>query len=179
MDVSLILYAEHEYNASTFTARVVVSTLVRPALGHHRRHRRAQGPAARRRQRSRDGSARGSRHGRAGRGLDSRRTGQEATHHGLRPSRLQDRRPAGRLPADAVPANWPTETGNQDMEAMADMIETHRAQRKEAAAEPRLAQRPALPLHGPGRRSVHAAVRAQPRRRLELPTSSSSSTTTA
>jgi 2-methylcitrate synthase/citrate synthase II len=27
MDVSLILYAEHEYNASTFTARVIVSTL--------------------------------------------------------------------------------------------------------------------------------------------------------
>jgi citrate synthase len=27
MDVSLILYAEHEYNASTFTARVVVSTM--------------------------------------------------------------------------------------------------------------------------------------------------------
>jgi citrate synthase len=27
MDVSLILYAEHEYNASTFAARVVVSTL--------------------------------------------------------------------------------------------------------------------------------------------------------
>jgi citrate synthase len=27
MDVSLILYAEHEYNASTFTARVVASTL--------------------------------------------------------------------------------------------------------------------------------------------------------
>ena len=27
MDVSLILYAEHEYNASTFAARVIVSTL--------------------------------------------------------------------------------------------------------------------------------------------------------
>jgi citrate synthase len=27
MDVSLILYAEHEFNASTFTARVIVSTL--------------------------------------------------------------------------------------------------------------------------------------------------------
>src|ERR1700749_3077668 len=26
MDVSLILYAEHEYNASTFTARVIAST---------------------------------------------------------------------------------------------------------------------------------------------------------
>jgi 2-methylcitrate synthase len=27
MDVSLILYAEHEWNASTFTARVIASTL--------------------------------------------------------------------------------------------------------------------------------------------------------
>ncbi len=27
MDVSLILYAEHEFNASTFAARVIVSTL--------------------------------------------------------------------------------------------------------------------------------------------------------
>ena len=27
MDVSLILYAEHEFNASTFTARIVASTL--------------------------------------------------------------------------------------------------------------------------------------------------------
>eukprot|EP00339_Tiarina_fusa_P016981 CAMPEP_0117014598 /NCGR_PEP_ID=MMETSP0472-20121206/11812_1 /TAXON_ID=693140 ORGANISM="Tiarina fusus, Strain LIS" /NCGR_SAMPLE_ID=MMETSP0472 /ASSEMBLY_ACC=CAM_ASM_000603 /LENGTH=58 /DNA_ID=CAMNT_0004718195 /DNA_START=498 /DNA_END=674 /DNA_ORIENTATION=+ len=27
MDVSLILYAEHDYNASTFAARVTVSTL--------------------------------------------------------------------------------------------------------------------------------------------------------
>src|SRR6185369_1317523 len=27
LDVSLILYAEHEFNASTFTARVVCSTL--------------------------------------------------------------------------------------------------------------------------------------------------------
>src|SRR2546428_4726598 len=26
-DVSLILYAEHEFNASTFTARVIVSTM--------------------------------------------------------------------------------------------------------------------------------------------------------
>ena len=42
MDISLMLYAEHEFNASTFTARVVASTLVRSALGHHRGDRRAE-----------------------------------------------------------------------------------------------------------------------------------------
>ena len=36
-DVSMILYAEHSFNASTFTARVVTSTLVRPVLGGRRR----------------------------------------------------------------------------------------------------------------------------------------------
>ncbi len=51
MDVSLILYAEHEFNASTFTARVAVSTLTRPVFGHHCRHRHAQRPTARRSQR--------------------------------------------------------------------------------------------------------------------------------
>ena len=43
-DVSLILYAEHEFNASTFAARVVTSTEVRPALGHRRGDRGAEGP---------------------------------------------------------------------------------------------------------------------------------------
>ena len=53
MQVSLILYAEHEFNASTFTARVIAGTGSDHVLLHHRRHRRAQGPQARRRQRSR------------------------------------------------------------------------------------------------------------------------------
>ena len=43
MDVSLILYAEHEYNASTFTARVVASTLADLRLGDHGGHGRAKG----------------------------------------------------------------------------------------------------------------------------------------
>ena len=61
-NVSMILYAEHSFNASTFTARVITSTLVGPALGGHRRHRRAEGPAARRRERGRDAHLRRDRH---------------------------------------------------------------------------------------------------------------------
>ena len=47
-DAALVLYAEHELNASTFTARVVASTLVRHAFGGVGRGRSAQGPAPRR-----------------------------------------------------------------------------------------------------------------------------------
>ncbi len=58
MDASLILYAEHEFNASTFTARVCAATLsdiysaVTGAIGS------ASRPVARRRERSRDGAHR-------------------------------------------------------------------------------------------------------------------------
>ena len=61
-ETSLILYAEHSFNASTFTARVVTSTLSDTLQRRHRRDRRAQGAAARRRQRGRDGDARRDRH---------------------------------------------------------------------------------------------------------------------
>ena len=94
LDVSLILYAEHEFNASTFTARVVCSTEsdlhsgIVAAIGalKGRLHgganekvmdmlRAAGGPDN-------------------GREMDPRRPGPQGTHHGLRPSRLQARRRA-------------------------------------------------------------------------------------
>ena len=50
----MILHAEHEMNASTFTARVDRRHGRGRARGHRRRHRRAQRPAARRRERGRD-----------------------------------------------------------------------------------------------------------------------------
>ena len=53
MQVSLILYAEHEFNASTFTARVIAGTGSDLHSCHRRSHRRPQRPQARRRQRSR------------------------------------------------------------------------------------------------------------------------------
>ncbi len=98
LDVAYVLHAEHGFNASTFTARVVASTLSRHVFRHQRRHRRAQGPAARRRQRRRDPHARGDRQrgqgGRLGRG----RAGPEEEDHGHRPPRLQGARPARAAP---------------------------------------------------------------------------------
>ncbi len=51
MHTSLILYAEHEFNASTFTARVIAGTGSDMYSCDHRRDRRAARTEARRRQR--------------------------------------------------------------------------------------------------------------------------------
>ena len=53
MHTSLNLYAEHEFNASTFTARVIAGTGSDMYSAHHRRDRRAARAEARRRQRGR------------------------------------------------------------------------------------------------------------------------------
>ena len=53
MHTSLILYAEHEFNASTFTARVIAGTGSDMYSAITRRHRRAARPQAWRGQRSR------------------------------------------------------------------------------------------------------------------------------
>jgi hypothetical protein len=112
LDVSLILYAEHEFNASTFTARVIAATLsdfhsaITGAIGALAR------PAARRRQRGGDGTDRALRQrggGGPGRARDARGQGED---HGLRPSRLHDLRSAQQghqgfsqqLPASAATA---------------------------------------------------------------------------
>ena len=91
-DVSMILYAEHSFNASTFTARVITSTLsdlysaVVGAIGA------LKGAAPRRRQRGRHARLRGDRHGGCRGGLARRRARPQAQDHGLRPPRLQARR---------------------------------------------------------------------------------------
>jgi 2-methylcitrate synthase len=53
MHTSLILYAEHEFNASTFTARVIAGTGADMYSCDRRRDRRAARAEARRRQRGR------------------------------------------------------------------------------------------------------------------------------
>jgi hypothetical protein len=89
---SLILYAEHSFNASTFTARVVASTLsnvysaVTAAIGA------LKGPAARRRQRGRDGRDGRDRHRRQRRAMAGRGPRRQAKDHGIRPPCLQERR---------------------------------------------------------------------------------------
>ena len=88
IDASLILYAEHEFNASTFTARAITSTLpdfysaVTGAIGALR------GPLHGGRQRSRHGAYRALRHTRRSRKRHSRAHRREETDYGLRPSRL-------------------------------------------------------------------------------------------
>ena len=57
MDAALVLHAEHGMNASTFAARVTAATLADMHAADHRGLRRAQGPAARRREPGRDGAA--------------------------------------------------------------------------------------------------------------------------
>ena len=52
LDQSLILYAEHEFTASTFTARVISRHAFRCLFGHHRGDRSFAGTEARRRERS-------------------------------------------------------------------------------------------------------------------------------
>ena len=164
-DLSLVLYTEHELNASTFAARVTVST----ALGHPFRDRRgdrdAQGPAPRRGQRGGLEGPRGGRLPRERGAMDPRRPGPQAADHGLRPPRLQDRRPAGPGPPGALlPA------GRRDRQrALGTHRRDDRAGRRggeRPAAERRLAQRPALPLYEPGHRPLHADLRDGPGRRL-------------
>ena len=95
MHASLILYAEHGFNASTFTARVIAGTGA-DITGDHRRDRCVARAEARRRQRVllRDPEAlRLTRRGRGGH--PPARRGQGG-HHRLRPPRLHDRRPAQR-----------------------------------------------------------------------------------
>ncbi len=165
MDVSLILYAEHEYNASTFTARVVSSTLsdlhsaITAAIGalkgplHGGANERVMevleevGTAEKAEAWIRDALA----------------SKQRIMGFGHRVYKTGD--PAGRLSCKTLCRELAAETGNQDMEAMADTIET--IVRHEKKLPPNLDwPSPAVSLHGPARRPVHAAVRRQPRDRL-------------
>ena len=116
-DAALVLYAEHELNASTFTARVVASTLsdmhsaVSAAVGA------LKGSAPRRRGRGGHADARGDRPaGQRGR-LHPPGARREAAADGLRAPRLQGRGSAGEDPAHAgregVPELRPSRSGSR------------------------------------------------------------------
>ena len=94
-DVSMVLYTEHELNASTFAARVTVSRVFRHLFRDRRGDRHAQGAAPRGRQRRGVEGARASRHARKRRKVDPASPGPKRTDHGLRAPRLQDRRSPG------------------------------------------------------------------------------------
>jgi len=122
MDVSLILYAEHEFNASTFTARVITSTL-------SDMHSGIAGAT---------GALKGPLHGGANERVMSvlnqvRREGD--AEHWVRDAIARKERIMGfghRVYKDGDPravilkelcAQLATQTGNEDLEAMADVIQ--------------------------------------------------------
>ncbi len=96
MHTSLILYAEHEFNSSTFTARVIAGTGSDIYFVHHRRHRRAARSETRRRQRSRSGDPGALRHARRGRGGYPAARGEQGDRDRLRTPRLHRERSAQR-----------------------------------------------------------------------------------
>ena len=159
---------DHGFNASTFTARVITLDRRRRRRRGRRRHRRAVGPAARRR-------------ARAGPSTCSTPSAPPRTpgpylvdaveprraDHGLRPPRLQDRRPPLAVPARRRRAHRRRE-GRVRQAGRADR--RRRAGRAEARPQP-LRQRRVLRRRGdgplrPAPRAVHADVRVEPGDRL-------------
>ena len=89
-------------NASTFTARIIASTLADMFCAITGADRRAQGPAARRRERGGHEDARGDRLAGPRRGVRPRPPRAPREDHGVRPRRLHDDGPAGDGPQAAV-----------------------------------------------------------------------------
>ena len=96
LETYLNTVVDHGMNASTFAARVIISTRSRHRLRRRRRYRGAKRPVARRRAGA--GARRGlrDRGERKGRTLPEREDRGRRTPHGLRPPRLQSPRPSRR-----------------------------------------------------------------------------------
>ena len=155
-NVSMILYAEHSFNASTFTARVITSTLsdlhsaVTGAIGALKGplHGGANEAVMHtfdeigiRPEESLEDAAR------PGQGLDGGRPGPEEEGHGLRPPRLQARRlpgahHEGRPGQDDRPLR-PARTAGPVQRAG-----NGHGRGQGHQAEPRLPDRPHVPPHG-------------------------------
>ena len=91
-------------------------------LGRRRGDRHAQGPAPRRGERGGVEGPRAGRLARAGRGVDQGRPGPQGADHGLRPPRLQDRRPPRRIFKEYCAA-LAAEVGDDRWERIAEPIE--------------------------------------------------------
>ena len=150
-DVSLILYAEHEFNASTFTARVTVSTLSDLHSGIVAAIGTLKGPL--------HGGA-NEKHGRS-----SSRSAPPRTPSGWIQDALARKErimgfghrvyktgdPRARILKEYC-TRLAAEAGDDRWERIAEPIEKAVTEQKKPAPEPRLARRPAVPLHGPGDR---------------------------
>ena len=150
-DLSLILYAEHELNASTFSARVTVSTLSDIYSGIVAAIGTLKGPL--------HGGANeeawkvlervGSPENAEGWIEDALARKERIMGFGHRVYKTGD--PRTRILKEYC-TRLAAEVGDDRWERIAEPIEQAVTDAEEPAAERRLAQRPALPLHGPGDR---------------------------
>ena len=124
MHTSLILYAEHEFNASTFTGRVIAGTGSDMLLGDHRRASarcaaRSTAAPTKSRSRSRSATTRPTKP----KPTSVRRVAGEGNHHRLRPSGLHDRRSAQRGDQGSGAAACRSDAGDMKMFDIAERIE--------------------------------------------------------
>ena len=165
MHTSLILYAEHEFNASTFTARVIAGTgsdmysAITGAIGALRgpKHGGANEVAfeIQKRYETPDEAEADIR----------RRVESQGSRHRLRPPGLHDRRSAQQGDQGSRAA---AVQGRRQHEDVRDRRAARDGDvgREEDVPEPRLVQRGQLPHDGRADRDVHAAVRHLAHHRL-------------
>ena len=166
-DVSMILYAEHSFNASTFTARVVTSTLCRPVLGGRRRRSarsRVRCTAARTRP-SWTSSTRSARPTKAERGsTQALAEKRKIMGFGHRVYKNGDSRvPTMKAALDTLVEHYE----RPDLLAPLRRARERRCRAQGHPAEPRLPERPGLPPDRLRHADVHAAVRGGAGDRLD------------
>jgi citrate synthase len=125
-DVSLVLHADHELNASTFACARGRRHAHRHPLDHRRRHRRAEGAAPRRRERRSDEDAarpRPGRRARARRAVHPREAGEEGKDLRLRPPRVPHRRSRAPRTCGSSRRRWAKSPASRSGSPMSQRIE--------------------------------------------------------
>ena len=159
MHMSLILYAEHEFNASTFTARVIAGTGSDMYSAITGAHRRAARPEARRRQRGRVRDPEALRDARRGRSRHPPARREQGSRDRLRPSGLHDLATRATRSSRKSRSKLSKEAGDMQHVRHRRAPRDGDVGREEDVPEPRLVLGGQLSHDGRADRDVHAAVR--------------------
>ena len=165
LDKSLILYAEHEFNASHLHRARDRRHRFGHAFVHHRRDRRAARPEARRRERSGDGHHQPLRAADEAEADIRARVERKEIVIGFGHPVYTIGDPRNPIIKE-ISRKLCAEGGNQVLFDVSERIETLMWDTEEDVPEPRLVQRVGLPHDGHPDADVHAAVRHRAHHRL-------------